>query len=694
MAMMAKMRSLAPAFILTVGVLFVLFMIISDSNVLEALGGRTNNIGSVNGQDITYQEFQQALEQQREVQKNQTGQDLTEDQIDQLNEQVWDALVTQVLFQQMIDNYGLKVTDEEVTSIILGDDPPAFLKQNFIDSLGSFNRALYEDALFNPQNKEALVQAEEMVRQSRLREKMLSVISASVTVGEDEVKRKFVDQNINVNAEYVLFDLAAIKDTDIKVTDDDIEAYYEKNIKNYNVQAQRKLKYILFPNQPSAEDSQQVKRGLESVLTKMVDDTIDFKELVEIYSELPYSKDTSAVNVLDPAVVEALNNAQVGSVVGPIETNQGYTLIKYHGTVASSEVTARASHILINQFGSEEKNLEEANKIYNELKAGVNFQSTAKEKSMDPGSAQKGGDLGYFGKGMMVKEFEDAVFSGKVGEVQKPVKTSFGYHIIKVTDRVSKKYVVEKIVNPVKQSASTRDKMYNAANDFSYLAKKNGFDKEAGLVTYKVQETPFFVKTGTIPGLGANKRLIEFSFENSVNTIGDPFKVFNGYIVVQIAESKSEQFKPLEEVKEQIRPIVLKEKKYQKLIGKVNNVHKKINGDLNKAPQVDAGLQVLTTGSFTPLSIVPNVGRDYAFISASMKLPLKKVSEPVKGLKGYYLLRVIERTDFDSEAYKTQSTNIRATLIQEKKSRFLNQWVEKLKENAEIVDNRYLFFGQ
>ena len=124
------------------------------------------------------------------------------------------------------------------------------------------------------------------------------------------------------------------------------------------------------------------------------------------------------------------------NVVGPFATQQGYTLFRYNGSVPSNEVFAKASHILINQFGSDEKNLEEANKLYDRLIAGANFAALAKEFSKDPGSAVKGGDLGYFGKGMMVKEFEDACFNGKVGEVQKPVKTNYGYHIIKVTDRV------------------------------------------------------------------------------------------------------------------------------------------------------------------------------------------------------------------------------------------------------------------
>ncbi|MDP3684945.1 MAG: SurA N-terminal domain-containing protein, partial [Ignavibacteria bacterium] len=98
--MMAKMRSLAPAFIISVGVLFVLFMVISDSNVLEALGARSNNVGSVNGKDISYQEFSNFLDRAVENQKAQTGQEIPEENMDQFRDQVWDAIVTQTLTEQ------------------------------------------------------------------------------------------------------------------------------------------------------------------------------------------------------------------------------------------------------------------------------------------------------------------------------------------------------------------------------------------------------------------------------------------------------------------------------------------------------------------------------------------------------------------------------------------------------------------
>ena len=696
MAMMAKMRSLAPAFILTVGGLFVLFMVISDSNVLEALGGgRTNNIGVVNGENITYQEFQTALDQQLENQKKQTGKELEEAQVDQIREQVWDAVVTQKIFGQLIKEYGITVPDQEIKDIILGPNPPDFLKQNFIDSLGNFNKQLYDQAIFDPQNKTALIQAEELVRQSRLTQKLQSMILASVNVGEDEVKRKFIEQNMKIEADYSLVDVNLIKDSDIKVTDEDLKTYYDKNIKNYKVPPQRKLKFVMFSNAASEEDSQMIYKNLVNVKNTLSNDTLGFTQLVSIYSELPYSKDTVSVSSLTSEVVTAFRKASVGEVVGPYATQQGYTLFRYNGSVPSNEVFVKASHILINQYGSDEKNLEEANKLYYKLVAGANFADLAKEFSKDPGSAVKGGDLGYFSKGMMVKEFEDASFSGKVGEVQKPVKTNYGYHIIKITDRADRNFIVEKIVNQVKQSATSRDRNFTAAGDFAFLAKKNDFESEAKLGNYNVQETTLFTEqSGSVPMIGANKGLVNFSFENSINTISDPFKVPTGYVVVKITEVENEKFRPFEELKEQLKPAVIREKKFEKIKTISDNLYKKINGDLSKARSIDTNFTVKQTGSFTPQGTIPNIGRDYTFLNAAMNSELNKVTEPVKGARGYYLIKVTKRSTFDQALYSQQSTTLRSTLLQEKRSRFLNQWVTEIKESADIKDNRHLFFGQ
>ncbi len=695
MAMMARMRSLAPAFILSIGVLFVLFMVISDSNVMQALGGRSNDVGSVNGDKISYQEFASDVDKELENMKSQSNKEVDAEQMPQIRDQVWNAVITQKLVSQQIEKFGITVSDDEIRDIILGDNPPDFLKQNFIDSTGKFNRQLYESSLFNPQNSKPLIQAEEYVRQQRLNEKLQSFLFASITVSDADLKRIYIDQNISMDVEYALVGLNLIPDSTIKVTDDDLKTYYNNHSDDYKVRAQRKLKYVLFPEKATDGDSLNVKKTLELVASNLKSDTASFKSYVNIYSTQSYKKDTVEISALSTEGADAILKSTPGSVIGPVAAPEGYVLYNLVATIPSQETFARASHILISG-NSDSTNYQLAMKIYNDLKAGADFEKLAMEYSKDPGSAQKGGDLGWFGKGRMVKEFDEAVFKGSVGVIQKPVKTNYGYHIIKVTGKTDKKFVIEKIVNPVVASATTKDEIYNKAKDFSYIANKNDFEKEAKLMDYKIQETPPFTKDAyMIQGLGTNKRVLQFAFDNSVNTVSDVFRLQTGDAVVMVSDIIKEGIKPFDEVKNLVKVAVIREKKFQKAENLAEEIRKKIGDDINKAKGIDSNIITNKTGKFTAAnSYVPNVGRDFAFIEKAQNLELNKVSEPVKGLRGYYLMKVVDRTSFDSSAFASQRNSLLAQTLNERKNAYISQWIETAKKNADIVDDRYRFYEQ
>ena len=695
MGMMSRMRSLAPAFIISVGVLFVLFMVMSDSKIMEVFGGRTNNIAVINGKDISYNDFQAALEQEKENRKQQTGEDVPDDQYEQFRQQVWDGLISRTLIEQEVKRLGITVSDEEVKDVILSDDPPAFLKQNFIDSTGKFNKEQYLNAIYDPQNEKVLLQAEDYVRQMQLNQKLQSMLLASVTVSEQEVKEKFINQNIFMNAQYLLVQNSLFPDSTISVSEEDLKNYYDENIDKYKIEAQRKLTFVSFPLVASAADTQLVISNLQNVKEIVTTDTGSFKSYVSIYSDVPYSIDTLSLNGFSEEGIKAITNAKKDDVIGPVSSPQGFALYHLINTIPAKDKIVRASHILINSKPTPEENLAEANRIYQELIKGADFSKMAEQFSGDPGSAKRGGDLGWFGKGMMVKEFEDACFNAPIGVVQKPIKTNFGYHIILVTDQSNKQYVVEKIINPVKISAATSDEIYSKASDFSYLAKRDGFDKEVSLDGYKTQDTsPFTEKVKAIPGIGASERLQKFAFENDLEDVSDVYKVVNKYIVAKVSEIIPEGFRDFSEVQTQIKQAVLMEKKFEKAKKLAEELLKKSNGDITTIPRFDNRFQIRVTQRFNANSSIPGLGKDVVFINKCMEMKQgETTTEPVKGLRGYYLIKLLEKTSFDSTAFKNQSANLRNSILQEKKTAYLNTWLEKLKENADIVDNRHVFFG-
>lgn len=688
MGMMAKMRSLAPWFIITVGGLFVLFMVLSDSQVSSLIGNRANNVGSINGKDISYQDYANLVDRYRQFQVDQTGTEIPESQMEQFRNQVWDNLVSQTLMEQKIKDYGLTVSPEEIKDVLLGPNPPQSVTQYFIDSTGQFNRQAYDAAIYNPQNRDAVLQLEDQVRQQLLQEKLSSFITASVVVSDEEVKRKFLDDNIKMNADYVLVEISNINDSAVTVTDEDIQTFYNQNKEDYKVEEKRKLKYVLFKTIPSKGDTTGIQRNLEAIVEKIKTDTSSFKTYVEIYSDKPYGKDTLQLSQIPKPAQDLVANAKSGSIVGPILANDEFLVYLVSKNIKIKDQLVKASHILV-------KDEKEANDIYNEIKKGADFAQLAIEKSTDVGSGRMGGDLGWFGKGQMVKEFESAAFSGKIGVVQKPVKSQFGWHIIKVTNRTDQKFVVESISNKVAASASTLDAIYNNANDFQYLAEENGFEKEATALGYDILETNAFEKdAGFVPGLGSNSSLIKYAFEIDKNDVAPVFKFQTGYVVSMVSEIVSAGYQPLEDVKAVLNNKTLREKKADKAQTIAKQVRERIGegSDLNVAKEVYSQAKVASVNNFSPSGVIPGLGREFTFAQKSFDLPLEKISDPFKGNRGSFILRVTSKTEFDSTSYTLQKGTLRNTILYQKRSSIFSQWVEELKAEADIVDNRFEFY--
>ena len=696
MAMMAKMRSLAPWFIITVGGLFVLFMVLSDSKITQFVGQRSNNIGSVNGEDITYQQFANLLDQYRQYQVNQTGQEIPESQMETFRNSVWQNLISQKLIDQKINELGLTVTDEEVKDALLGPNPPASVTQYFIDSTGTFNRDAYEAAIFNTQNRDAVIQVEQQVREELRRQKLQNYINASVVVSEADVKNRFIEQNIKMDAKYVLVNSNDTQDSLVQVTDAEVEEYFEQHKSNYEVDPQRKLKYVLFRKEATSGDSSGIRNNLYEIVNKLKSDTSSFKTYVEIYSDQPYTKDSLGISQIPAGAQDAVVSANKGDIVGPLLTNEGYAVYRVVDEYRSKDDFVRASHILIkpNPENPDDDSLAQA--VYNRVtKGGEDFATVAKEMSQDPGSGAKGGDLGWFGKGQMVPEFEKAAFNGRINVIQRPVKSQFGWHIIKTTGKSNKKYVVEKIVNKIAPSMTTLDMIYENAGDFAYLAEKDGFEQVAGELEYTVLETPNFKKDATtIPGLGSNRAINVFAFENDKGDVSPVFKVPTGYVVCTVFEIEEAGYRPLDQVKGSITNIIKRDKKKEKALEQSEQIYAKVKeaGNLDVAKSVYPKATVDVAVNFTTNGVIPKVGRDFAFAEKAYSMNVDEISEPFIGNRGAYIIKLTKKTAFDSTAYSIQKNSLRDNIIRQKKNSLFTSWIEKVKEESDIVDNRHLFY--
>ena len=344
--------------------------------------------------------------------------------------------------------------------------------------------------------------------------------------------------------------------------------------------------------------------------------------------------------------------------------------------------------------------LQDAKYIYNEILQGADFEEMAKEYSKDPGSAQKGGDLGFFGKGTMVKPFEDAAFSAKVGELIGPIKTVHGLHIIQVMNRKREdgelKVHARHILLDFKASPETIDNRNDRAHYFHEEIMRmegKGFEELANREGLSIKETSFFTKGRYIPDIGIAPRANFKVFEEKVGWVSEPFGSGNNLFIFQISEIQKDRFKPLEEVESDIEQILQKQKQKEKAGEICRSVWERINSgmDFMEARHLES-VEVGETGYFALTQYIPAVGRDAKYNGTAFRLKINEISEPLDCNRGYYILQVTDKTTIDEESFVEEKENLREELLKQKRQNALNAWSDELMKKADIKDFRQQYF--
>ncbi len=708
MPIMTRMRDSMPVILFTLLIVFVLTIIFDWG--MGYLGLRSpmgEDVGKVNGKAISYREFSEVLRNYVESQKAQTGKEPSEDDLKMVRDQIWQSMVSQQLMAEEASRAGIKVTDQEIVDWVRGDNPPEDLRRNFVDSTGQFRRDVYDQFLSNPnqflQDPEGadanyggkwLAEYEQSLRQRRLQEKLQSVVLASVGVTEGEVMRRFADQNQRLSAMVALVDAGvAVPDSAVQVTDADIRAYYDENLESYKVPASRTLKYVVFPVAPTAADSA-ARIGEMNDLAKKAREGADFLDLAAMYSEKRDSGAYFKHGELAAGLEGEVFAAKPGDIVGPIEDNSALHLFKVLDARKGASEYLRASHILFRMEGDTAAVKELAQRVAREAKGGANFGALARQHSKDASNAGKGGELGWFSKGRMVPEFEKAAFGARVGDVVGPVRTAFGLHVIKVTGRDARELKLVSIRIPIEASAQTRNDLVDRARDFAFNSRETDLPREAEQLGLKVQEATVTENGGAIPGLGVEESINRWAFGEKVGSVSEPFFVQNSYAVLAVTDAKEAGARPFEELKESLRPLALRARKLDRATEIAADLRAKLGpaDSVSRVTEFNPSVSVTRTGEFSLAGAVPVAGRDPAFQGAISALQVGQISPAVKGARGAYLIPLLSRTDIDSVAYGSQSEMLRTRLLQEKRNRFLSDWMESLRKNAEIEDKRDLFY--
>ena len=710
MPIMTRMRDSMPVILFGLLIAFLITIIFEwGMDYMGMRSGGSDTVGEINGIKVTYKEFTEMVKAASDQQKAQTGKEPDESGLTQIREQVWQNLVTQRVVDEELHRMGITVSDQELVDWVRGENPPEDLRSYFMDSTGTFRRDVFEQFLANPNQfvrdpegndpnfgQQWLKQYEQNIRQRRLQEKLQSMLLATVRVSEGEIRQRFLDQSQQYAALYAPFDAnQLVPDSAVQVTDADVRTYYDENPDQYRVEAIRKLKYVLFLERASTSDSTVRQKDIEEAALKARTGS-DFLQLVSTYADKPDSGAFFRHGELSPAAENAIFSEKVGAIVGPIQDNDGYHLYKVMDERKGKDEFVHASHILLSlDPGSDTVATKAlAQRIAKDAQAGKDFAVLARQYSKDGGSAQNGGDLGWFGKGRMVPDFEKAAYASRIGQVVGPIRSPFGLHIIKVHGRDSRELKIAHIDMKIEPSSQTKNDLYDRARDFAYNARESEFLKEAQQLGFEVREAQVQEKSTVVPGVGMLPSAVRWAFDNSVGSVSEPYTVPNGSVVMALAEAKDEGIRPFDEVKDQVRPLALRQKKIDQVVALASDLRQKLgSGDsLTKVTALNPAITVQELPPFTLGSSVPGVGRDPFFFGAVGGLQPGQISQPVKNQRGAFLVQLLTVSAFDSTAYDGQHETLKTRLLQEKRNRFFSDWLTKLKEKADIEDNRDLFF--
>ncbi len=704
MGLMNKLRDKTHIILIILVVAFLATIIFEwGMNYLGTRGSEAPVFGSVNGKEINITEFENQVQFAAEQQKQQTGEEPDETTMQMIRDQVWDQMVTQIIATQEIERLGIRVTDQEILNWVYNSPQtlPEPIKKNFIDSTGQFNMSIYQQALATktPEVTKFWSQVQDYLKQTLLSQKLQSIITGTVRVSEADILQKYKDDNIKATFSYIPFEVAAIQDNQVQVNEEDLKTYYDKNKDDFKGDETANLKYVLFSDAPTLDDSVLTEKQLRA-LTK------EFKRYTTLDSDFISFINSNSLNkfndkFLKPSEIssEVLNfvfGAKKDSISDVIKATDGYHLVKLLDSKDGEDLFVNASHILVN-FGIDTNAAKlKAEQLYKRAKNGEDFSKLAADNSDDASNKSKGGNLGYFTKGAMVKPFEDAAMNGNVGEIIGPVKTQFGFHIIKINDKQKKLFKIADIKKLVKTSSKTRDAIRKRAEDFAYVTKKGSFEDEANKLNLKVLDAKEVTRTSFIPGAGQNKAVTNFAFNNKKGSISDPVKIQAGYAVYLIDDKVPAGQMKYEDIKTSVLlPIVRVEKKLDMLKQQALDLKNKItNNDLMSLKNVNPQVNIESADSVSVSKPAPKIGADFGFYDALFKLQNGQISDPIRTPKGYYLVQMKNITPFDQEKFKAQIEAIRTSLIAQKKQTIVQEWITELKDKAVIVDNRDKYFRQ
>ena len=698
MAVLGNLRKNSFVLIAVIGMALFAFVI---AGVFDGSGFQSQEpIGKVNGEELSISDFRNQMDV---LKKSYNFNDL------QALTTAWDESVRIELLNQEINELGIGSSSDHL-EYFLSQSPSFNSDERFINDAGLFDVNKFSNFISELKeiNPEAYFQWSNQENQFNNQIKAntyFNLISSGLNSTFFEGKKQYSTSNSNANISFVKIPYSSIPDSLVSVKNSEISKYIKDNPEDFEQESTRNIDYVIFDESPSKKDQNDLRLRLENLLNQREEynqvsklnevvpgflTTSDLELFLSENSDVPYDSIYRPKGFFSSDHAQMIFNLDNNQTYGPYTDGE---FLKYSKMIDKKRNgNVRASHILVSYQGAQGASSEitrtkddarkEASRILNLARNNSDsFSSYALEFSDGP-SKSNGGDLGFFQEGMMVKPFNDYVFSNRVGRIGL-VETDFGFHVIKV---VAKEDVVLVGTIGLKNIPSDRtsDSIFNIASKFEIdLGKSIDINKTASDLDFEVKSLNSIGELDhDLPNMENQRRLVQWLF-NEDSSIGD-YKRFDlsqgGFVIVQINDKQDKGLMPARLATLTVTPILKNQKKAEMIISE-NKKYTTLE-DLSASNNLEI-INVSALNQITP--VVSQAGFEPKLVGTAFGLEIGQTSNLIEGETGVYLVKLnslnsAEEIDsysaFENQLTSKLRTNLDFNIVQ------------SLKKSADVVDNR------
>lgn len=691
MATLEKIRSRSGILIAVVIGIALLAFLLGDfiNSGSTFLNSKKMQVAEIDGHTFSTTQFQARVDNMSETQKLLSGKNnLSEEETNAIVEQAWEEMVREIVLDKRLKKEGIDVSDDEMKDLIMGNNVSPVVQSFFQNpQTGQIDRnqiAAFVKNLDADQSGRSRVYwnyIQNQVKVERMTRKFSGLIQRSLFVTSLDAKRALANDANKYNIHFVAQNFFSIPDSSVKVSSSDLKDYYAKHKKMFEQEVGRDLEYVVFDVKPSKTDFEKVNKFVADAEKEFMT-AENPAQYAQNNSDKGFDEKYHAKGELSAKLDSFAFGGSTSSFLKPYYDGTSFIMARI-SSIRMMPDSVKARHILVTSEAT-------ADSIAKAIKGGANFAELAKKYSSDKGSAEKGGDLGWFRQGMMVKSFNDTAFNAAVGAT-KLVHSQFGVHVLQVTERgaASKRVQLAVVERQVSPSSETVQAAYNSANRFvadckSYedFNKKVMETKQNKRVASRLRSTE-----RNITGLTKPREIIRWAFDAKKGEVSKVFDLKDQFVVAVVTGVREKGIAPLEQVKSDVEYYVKREKKGEILA-------KKMSDALNGVSSIDQLAQKLGTQpadandiAFSSY-IVPNVGIEPALIAAATSVKPNVVSKPVIGTNGVYVIQQTGKTV--DPAFSLESEKVRINSMNAQRAVY--QAYEVFRKAADITDNRYRFY--